>query len=95
MIPIKKPRTVPRPMGQNASRHSSREGSSSLNRGFLTSGAFLGRAYFDYFFTIIACLVILSQAARAEWAQRAMETPEDADETEELSLGSEGALWAR
>jgi hypothetical protein len=34
--------------------------------GFLTSGLFLGRAYFDYFFTIFACIVILSRVAREE-----------------------------
>jgi putative inorganic carbon (HCO3(-)) transporter len=27
--------------------------------GFMVSGAFLGRAYFDYYFTIVACAVIL------------------------------------
>ena len=37
--------------------------------GFLTSGMFLGRAYFDYFFSIVACLVILEKTAREEWAQ--------------------------
>lgn len=29
--------------------------------GFLTSGAFLGRAYFDYFFTIVACIAALER----------------------------------
>lgn len=37
--------------------------------GFLTSGLFLGRAYFDYFFTIVACIVILSHVTRQEWAE--------------------------
>jgi putative inorganic carbon (HCO3(-)) transporter len=27
--------------------------------GFLTSGLFLGRAYFDYYYTLIACIVVL------------------------------------
>jgi probable O-glycosylation ligase (exosortase A-associated) len=36
--------------------------------GFLTSGAFLGRAYFDYFFTIVACLIILKRLCFAAWA---------------------------
>jgi putative inorganic carbon (HCO3(-)) transporter len=31
---------------------------------FLVSGLFLGRAYFDYFFTIVACVVALEQLAR-------------------------------
>lgn len=29
--------------------------------GFLASGAFLGRAYFDYFFTIVACIAALER----------------------------------
>jgi probable O-glycosylation ligase (exosortase A-associated) len=36
--------------------------------GFLVSGIFLGRAYFDYFFTIVACLVALKYAARDRWS---------------------------
>ena len=32
--------------------------------GFLTSGLFLGRAYFDYFFTIVACIAILNRVSR-------------------------------
>lgn len=37
--------------------------------GFLTSGLFLGRAYFDYFFTIVACIVILKQVCQFESAR--------------------------
>ena len=33
---------------------------------FLASGAFLGRAYFDYFFTIVACVIILRRLCRFE-----------------------------
>jgi probable O-glycosylation ligase (exosortase A-associated) len=36
--------------------------------GFLISGIFLGRAYFDYFFTIVACVIILRRVARDRWA---------------------------
>ena len=36
-IPIRKPSTVPRPMGMMESRHSRREGSSWRSRGFSTS----------------------------------------------------------
>jgi putative inorganic carbon (hco3(-)) transporter len=36
--------------------------------GFLTSGLFLGRAYFDYFFTIVACIAILRRLSRLQWA---------------------------
>jgi probable O-glycosylation ligase (exosortase A-associated) len=35
--------------------------------GFLTTGAFLGRAYFDYYFTIVACISILEKVAREQW----------------------------
>jgi len=34
--------------------------------GFLIVGAFLGRAYFDYYFTIIACAVILKKVSSFE-----------------------------
>jgi putative inorganic carbon (hco3(-)) transporter len=35
--------------------------------GFLVSGLFLGRAYFDYFFTIVACIAILDHCASDRW----------------------------
>jgi len=35
---------------------------------FMTSGAFLGRAYFDYFFAIVACIAILKKLSQNEWA---------------------------
>ena len=41
--------------------------------GFLVSGTFLGRAYFDYFFAIVACIVILSQVAKESWNREAAE----------------------
>jgi probable O-glycosylation ligase (exosortase A-associated) len=37
--------------------------------GFLVPGCFLGRAYFDYFFTIVACLAILKKIAADRWAK--------------------------
>jgi putative inorganic carbon (HCO3(-)) transporter len=37
--------------------------------GFLVSGLFLGRAYFDYFFTFIACIVILKRLSQLEYAR--------------------------
>ena len=40
MIPMKKPRTVPRQMGPFASRHSWRDGRSSRRRGLMTAGGF-------------------------------------------------------
>jgi len=36
--------------------------------GFLVSGAFLGRAYFDYYFSIVACVIILEKLARERWS---------------------------
>jgi probable O-glycosylation ligase (exosortase A-associated) len=35
---------------------------------FLAAGTFLGRAYFDYFFTIIVCVVTLRHIANESWA---------------------------
>jgi probable O-glycosylation ligase (exosortase A-associated) len=36
--------------------------------GFLISGIFLGLAYFDYFFTIVACIIVVDRAAKDRWA---------------------------
>jgi probable O-glycosylation ligase (exosortase A-associated) len=48
--------------------------------GFLIVGAFLGRAYFDYYFTLVACALILKGLVRSENSEL-----EDADAyTEEL-----------
>jgi len=54
--------------------------------GFLTSGLFLGRAYFDYFFTIVACLVILKRIAELEPVTPPDEedASDDGDTTEEI-----------
>jgi len=41
---------------------------------FLVSGSFLGRAYFDYFFMIVACTVVLARLwdiDRARWMDSA------------------------
>jgi probable O-glycosylation ligase (exosortase A-associated) len=48
--------------------------------GFLTSGLFLGRAYFDYYFTIVGCIVILNRVAQQEWVE---ESPVELDTTVE------------
>lgn len=45
--------------------------------GFLISGIFLGRAYFDYFFSIVACLVILNRVALIEWTEPATDDLEE------------------
>ena len=34
--------------------------------GFLAAGTFLGRAYFDYFFAIVACIVILDKVSQRD-----------------------------
>ena len=49
--------------------------------GFLTSGIFLGRAYFDYFFAIAGCMAILKAVAREEWAQSDLEAEEASEES--------------
>jgi probable O-glycosylation ligase (exosortase A-associated) len=54
---------------------------------FLTSGIFLGRAYFDYFFTIVACLVILKRIVKEEsfmQAPDAVDASDDGDTTDEI-----------
>jgi probable O-glycosylation ligase (exosortase A-associated) len=35
---------------------------------FLASGAFLGRAYFDYYFTVVACIAVLRRVCEEAWA---------------------------
>jgi probable O-glycosylation ligase (exosortase A-associated) len=59
--------------------------------GFLTSGIFLGRAYFDYFFSIVACLAALEKLARREWAN----TREQSEETASGPFGEEVLLPER
>jgi probable O-glycosylation ligase (exosortase A-associated) len=58
--------------------------------GFLTSGMFLGRAYFDYYFTIVACLVILNNIANEEWTRA--EALEQQEETDTMLTYGEGAF---
>jgi putative inorganic carbon (hco3(-)) transporter len=43
--------------------------------GFLASGCFLGRQYFDYMFTILACGVVLKRACLARWSEDFSEEP--------------------
>jgi probable O-glycosylation ligase (exosortase A-associated) len=37
--------------------------------GFLTSGLFLGRAYFDYYFAMVACIIVLKYLCKHAWAE--------------------------
>jgi len=54
--------------------------------GFLASGVFLGRAYFDYFFSIVACVVILRSALQqiTDEESNEIEDAEDATAGETL-----------
>ncbi|MGA7414067.1 MAG: hypothetical protein WBW33_26570 [Bryobacteraceae bacterium] len=52
--------------------------------GFLVSGAFLGRAYFDYFFTIVACIAVLTTVCRQRWEEQEAVEGASADESEDL-----------
>jgi hypothetical protein len=38
---------------------------------FLITGAFLGRAYFDYFFTLVACTIVLTRMRKLDADARA------------------------
>jgi probable O-glycosylation ligase (exosortase A-associated) len=42
---------------------------------FLISGLFLGRAYFDYYFTLVACIVVLRRTCVSEQVQTTLEEP--------------------
>jgi probable O-glycosylation ligase (exosortase A-associated) len=44
--------------------------------GFVTSGFFLGLAYFDHYFTILACIAILKSTATKEWEMHFAEAGE-------------------
>jgi probable O-glycosylation ligase (exosortase A-associated) len=48
--------------------------------GFMVSGAFLSRTYFDYFYAIVACIAILNRICLSEW--KSMD--EQACEVEEM-----------
>ena len=55
--------------------------------GFLVSGAFLGRAYFDYFLTIVGCVAVLKSVCRQQWeALEAAEAQSTEDSEESPSI---------
>jgi len=66
--------------------------------GFLVSGFFLGRQYFDYLYTILACIVVLKRVAFEAWRRGEMvdwelddgpgEADEEAQEEGEASLAA-------
>ena len=51
--------------------------------GFLTAGLFLGRAYFDYAYTIVACIVVLKSVCFDAW--RSQVTEEEYDQEEQMA----------
>jgi probable O-glycosylation ligase (exosortase A-associated) len=53
--------------------------------GFLTCGLFLGRAYFDYWFAIVAFIVILKKVSFEAWANQTLVTGEPFEVTETLA----------
>jgi probable O-glycosylation ligase (exosortase A-associated) len=63
---------------------------------FLVSGVFLGRAYFDFYFSIVACVAILSHVCREAWAENDAvefdESAEDGDSMDVPALGMQGIL---
>jgi putative inorganic carbon (HCO3(-)) transporter len=46
--------------------------------GFLSAGVFLGRAYFDYFFTIVGCVIVLEHISLERWRHDVNEMGETA-----------------
>jgi len=48
--------------------------------GFMISGLFLGRQYFDYMFTVMACIIALKSVCPLRWANMRQIEEEDEDE---------------
>jgi len=63
--------------------------------GFLVSGLFLGRAYFDYYFSLVACLIILEVAAKNQWLRSAEESAESDEPAGEDILESHNEVILR
>jgi len=53
--------------------------------GFLASGTFLGRAYFDYVFSIIGCLVVLKQVCETQWREDDLAAEEEEHSSDPLA----------
>jgi putative inorganic carbon (hco3(-)) transporter len=56
--------------------------------GFLVSGAFLGRAYFDFYFSIVACVAILRLLCEANMGESEDESDVELGAPETLGVGS-------
>lgn len=54
---------------------------------FMVSGAFLGRAYFDYFFTIVICTIILKRLCQLEPPQEVSAAPALEGQTDDEQSG--------
>jgi len=52
--------------------------------GFLACGIFLGRAYFDYYFSIVACIVVLERVVRNRWDDSLFQNADPEIEDEEI-----------
>lgn len=65
--------------------------------GFLVSGLFLGRAYFDYYFALVASLAVLRDLAWREWRDAPVQERdaehEDLEPLPELSVSTGRAAW--
>src|SRR5262249_44056512 len=78
-------------------RRAKRKGDDQLSRyanmlrfsiiGFLVSGAFLGRAYFDLYFSIVAATAILHKLSHEDYQR-----PEEDEEGEAVTTGSDLSL---
>jgi putative inorganic carbon (hco3(-)) transporter len=60
--------------------------------GFLTSGLFLGRQYFDYFYTVIACITALKKICLERWSSTGESDELDAEESPDSLLHEAEAL---
>ena len=63
--------------------------------GFLVSGLFLGRQYFDYFYTILACIVVLKGLCLEAWRRGELLDGGMAEESRdgEDEQADEGGAW--
>ena len=61
--------------------------------GFLTSGLFLGRAYFDFYFADVGCIIVLKSLCERAWSEgRLLDQPDEYPEEQEEGSSDELAL---
>lgn len=63
--------------------------------GFMASGTFLGRQYFDYFFSIVACVGVLARIAEEELAKRHPDEEDEDEDDESETLAPTGLMVER